>query len=533
MIQHHSYPYKTTVERRGIAMMLVMVAILVTGGMAVAYFGSRDNSIAISTNVASSSSARVVAESGLDIAVAILETNADWRNSHVEGVILDEYQIGEGTISITIIDAETDSPPTETTLEVLITVASTVEGRTQYTEASATIIPDDDEFDVDYSEFAIFAKNRISVQGASSVQNWAASPMSSQHAIQIGTLSTSPMSVQINSLNQQNILSLHAPEHASSMISTSSTFTTEFTDALPYLQPPAPPSDVRGFSFTLAPDSEEEDDDDDELTRWVERFISNDSHSNKYFSQTTSIQEGSYELDEFELTPNQNIVIDGDVTLIVRDDLVMTNANITLAKDATLTIHIGGDVDIQSSYIGNEDSTTQAWMDPSRVQLYGHGDDDWNISGRSTLKAELYAPTSDINISGFSTICGRLAGEDVSLRGASRVLYDQTLNNGGFADSDSGLYDDDGSLISEIRQLTELNPALLNSIETAITVFDDDNDEFQFGSYRTPWNTEPTNRPHEVVYVLLVYGVDTGRWEEIARHAYRAHHGTFAWADDQ
>lgn len=527
MIQQHSYPCKTAVERRGIAIMLVMVAILVTGGMAIAYFGSRDNSIAISTNVASSSSARVVAESGLDIAIAILETNANWRNRHVDGLILDEYQIGEGTVSITIIDAETELPPTETTLEVLITVASTVEGRTQYTEASATIIPDDDEFDVDYSEFAIFAQNRISIQGASSVQNWAASPMSSQHAIQIGTLSTSPMSVQINSLNQQNTLSLHAPEHASSMISTSSTFTTDFTDALPYLQPPAPPSDVREFSFTLAENN------DDELTRWVERFISNDSRSNKYFSQTTSIQEGSYELDEFELTPNQNIVIYGDVTLVVRDDLVMTNANVTLAKDATLTIHIGGDVDIQSSYIGNEDSTTQAWMDPSRVQLYGHGDDDWNISGRSTLKAELYAPTSDIHIRGLSTICGRLAGEDVLLRGASRVLYDQTLNKGGFADSDSGLYDDDGSLISEIRQLTELNPALLNSIESAITTFDGNNDEFQFGSYRTPWNTEPTNRPHEVVYVLLVYGVDTGRWEENARHAYKAHRGTFAWADDQ
>ena len=531
MIQQNAHSYKPTCERRGIAMMLVMVAILVTGGMAVAYFGSRDNSIAISTNVASSSSARVVAESGLDIAVAILETNADWRNSHVEGVILDEYQLGAGTISITIIDAETELPPTETTLEVLITVASTVEGRTQYTEASATIIPDDDEFDVDYSEFAIFAQNRISIQGASSVQNWAASPMSPQHAIQIGTLSTSPMSVQINSLNQQRTLALHAPEHASSMISTSSTFTTEFTDALPYLQPPAPPSNVREYSFTLAPDSEEED--DDELNRWVERFISNAKHSNKHISQTTSIQEGSYEMDEFELTPNQNIEIHGDVTLVVRDDLVMTNANITLAKDATLTVHIGGDVDIQSSYIGNEKSSIQAWMDPSRVQLYGHGDDDWNISGRSTLKAELYAPTSDINISGFSTICGRLAGEDVSLRGASRVLYDQSLNNGGFADSASGLYDDDGSLISEIRQLTELNPALLNSIEYAITAFDDDNDEFQFGSYGTPWNTEPTNRPHEVVYVLLVYGVDTGRWEEMARNAYISHHGTFAWADDQ
>ncbi len=525
-----SHPNNPTPRRRGIAMMLVMVAILVTGGMAVAYFGSRDNSIAISANVASSTSARVVAESGLDIAVAILETNADWRNSHIDGLILDAYQIGEGMISITIIDAETDLPPTESTLQVLITVASTVDGRTQFTEASATIIPDEDVFDVDYSEFAIFAQNRISIQGASSVQNWAASPMSSQHEIQIGTLSTSPMSIQIDSVNQHRTLALLAPEHASSMISTSGTFTTQFTDTLPYLRPPAPPSDGREFSFTRAPDSGEEQ---EELQRWVERFTSNAPRSNNYFKQTTSIHEGSYEMNAFELTPNQNIEILGDVTLTVRNNLEMSNATITLIEDATLTVHVGGDVEIRSSYIGNEDRSIQSWMDPSRVQLYGHGSQDWNISGRSTLKTEIYAPTSDINISGLSTICGRIAGEDVSLRGASRVLYDQSLNNGGFADATSGLYDDDGSLFNEIRQLTELNPVLLNSIEHAISAVPIDSDEFQLGSYRTPWNSEPTTRPHEVVYVLLVYGVDTGRWEEMARHAYQTHYGTFAWADDQ
>ena len=74
----------TAKQRRGIALMLVMVAILVTGGMAIAYFGSRDNSIAISTNVEASTRARAVAESGLDLAIAILETDSNWRTDHVD-----------------------------------------------------------------------------------------------------------------------------------------------------------------------------------------------------------------------------------------------------------------------------------------------------------------------------------------------------------------------------------------------------------------------------------------------------------------
>ncbi|HIN09677.1 MAG TPA: hypothetical protein EYM64_03780, partial [Phycisphaerales bacterium] len=77
--QRHLDQPRMPKQRRGIASMLVMVAILVTGAMAVAYFGSRDNSIAISRNVEASTRARVVAESGLDLAVAILQTDADWR----------------------------------------------------------------------------------------------------------------------------------------------------------------------------------------------------------------------------------------------------------------------------------------------------------------------------------------------------------------------------------------------------------------------------------------------------------------------
>ena len=60
--QRHLDQPRMPKQRRGIALMLVMVAILVTGAMAVAYFGSRDNSIAISRNVEASTRARVVAE---------------------------------------------------------------------------------------------------------------------------------------------------------------------------------------------------------------------------------------------------------------------------------------------------------------------------------------------------------------------------------------------------------------------------------------------------------------------------------------
>ena len=79
--QHLDQP-RMPKQRRGIALMLVMVAILVTGAMAVAYFGSRDNSIAISRNVEASTRARVVAElpytpTSIIAGVGISSLNAD------------------------------------------------------------------------------------------------------------------------------------------------------------------------------------------------------------------------------------------------------------------------------------------------------------------------------------------------------------------------------------------------------------------------------------------------------------------------
>ena len=66
----------------------------------------------------------------------------------------------------------------------------------------------------------------------------------------------------------------------------------------------------------------------------------------------------------------------------------MEHANIVLVKDATLILHLGGAVNISSSYIGNNNKSTRSWMDPSRIQLYGQSEHAWKITGFSTLKAE-------------------------------------------------------------------------------------------------------------------------------------------------
>jgi len=513
IMTHLQQQFEREPRRRGIALMLVMIAILVTGGMAVAYFGARDNSIAISTNVVSASKARVVAESGLDLAVAILETNAQWRTSHTDGVLLQDYQLGAGSISITVTDSETGMPPTESTLQVIISIESTVDGRTQITEATATVFPNDDELDVDYSEFAMFAANQITILGTSSVQQWSASPQYSQDIVQIGTLARNPMAVQIDHLKRSDKINLHTAKNASSMISTSSLKSTEFSDYLPFLSPPAPPSNPQRLFLSSSESNL------NSRSKWATQFTSGSSKKNRSHNvDPLSISEGSYILQDLSITSNTPLEIHGNVSITIRNDMRMEHANITLIDDATLTLHLGGDVAIYSSYIGNEIQSSQSWMDPSRIKMYGQSGNEWDISGSSMIKGELYAPSSAVDICGISTICGRVAARDISLRGASRVLYDQSLDHGGFADTSSMLYENDGTLVQDIRQLSQLNQQLLDSIESAISDVPHDSDDFSMQNYSfSDWRHEPTRRPNEVIYIIVVYGVDTRPWEASAR----------------
>jgi hypothetical protein len=497
--------------RRGIALMLVMVAILVTGSMAVAYFGSRDNSIAISMNVEAAARARAVAESGLDLAVAILETDSDWRVQHVDGVILDSFAFGGGEITLIIIDTDTDSPPTESTNKVEITILSSVGGITQTTKATATIFPDEEEFDVDYSEFALFSQSHLTIRDVASVQQWTASPLGNQqNTVQIGTLATSPMSVQINSWGQNSNLELHTLSTASSMVSSSLTSNRSFSEHPPFPKSPDPPQNAAPLELPTNKHHSSHS------SIWSQNFTTGITNTFGKNFNTFDVYEGAYEIDTLQLNSNQPVVIHGDVTLSIKNTLTLNSASIELAQDATLTVHVGGDVKITSSYIGNENHSINSWSDPSRVQLFGHNDTDWDLRGTTTIKGEIYAPESDIELTGLSTICGRIAAEEITLRGASRLLYDQTLDHGGFADDSSSLYDDDGTMLEGLRQLAQLDPVLISSLQQAAFAVIDD----EYGSWQDWWSS-PTQRPNEVIYTIVVYGVDARRWESLARQARR------------
>ena len=311
-------------------------------------------------------------------------------------------------------------------------------------------------------------------------------------------------------------IEVHTVAQASSMISLSKGNRKQFSDTPTMPRPPAFPKNGTPLEIEQELVSKQLD--------WRQRWSQKFSHVNRIEQQRKSqevvISEGAYELSALTLSNGQSIVIEGNVTINIQNEMALSNASIILDEDATLDLFVAGDVDINSSYVGNRDQSVSSWMDPSRCQLYGNENTRWNLNGNTTVKAELYAPNSDVSLQGNSTICGRIAADDVMLRGSSTILYDQTLNHGGYADSDSNLYDEMGYLVSGLRSLANLDPVIIDSIRReANEDSSDDRDSF-IGTHQwmtRNWRQEPTERPHVVLYILKVYGIDASAWESRTR----------------
>jgi hypothetical protein len=279
----------------------------------------------------------------------------------------------------------------------------------------------------------------------------------------------------------------------------------ELADIPPY--PSSPPAPTSGLSLFATGDENSNHNSDSQQNLGI-----NSNSNSGFHSEQFDIASGTYVVDNLSLLPGETLAIHGDATISITGDLVLRHAAILVDDDASLTIHIGGNVSVVTSYLGNENQSIQSYMDPSQLQLFGHNQTQWVFSGLTIIKGEIYAPHSEVEARGQTTICGRIAADEVTMRGAARLLYDPTLDHGGYADFESSLYNDNGELYPELFQLTSLDPFLINEIMLAVSILNDDSDN----QYVNDWLSNPTDRIHDVVYALLVYGVDAHLWESLA-----------------
>jgi hypothetical protein len=181
-----------TFMRRGAALMLTVFAMLVVGTATLAFAASRHTSFLVSRNAAGSMRARELADSGLELAKAILRSDqTGWRTNHSGGRLLSDHALDGGTVTVSLVDirkresgaSAAMSVPDASTTEIEVQVTAARDG-SKWSSLSHMSIPQ-----VVKGQYAIFANKLLWMYGTSNqVGRWGRAPKSAeQRRVNLGT----------------------------------------------------------------------------------------------------------------------------------------------------------------------------------------------------------------------------------------------------------------------------------------------------------------------------------------------------------
>jgi hypothetical protein len=520
-------------------MMMVLVSLALATILASAYLASRDNSLVIGQNAAASAAARWAALSAMETTVAVLQTETDWRTTHTNGVLLDDFPLAGAAITITIRDLETDAPPTATSEFLEVTAKASVDidsdGAADGIQATTfqAYVPTvaGDRVSIDLAEFAIFVEDNVTLNDTATVARWATAPLGPLgQRIVLGTQATSSSSIEVLDNAACIDTTAYYESGASSSLVVNATgppiLEVEQPFEIPFWPGPGPgvpdpggpaPPDLQlgsGDSVTITSDKRFDDIivEDAELTLQGDITVVSD--------------------DIFEIDDQSKVIIDGNVTIVAfRDFEVKDQSAIELLDGATLTVFIGDDIEIRNGYIGEQrpddvrDPTGNApYMDPLRIKIYSidHTSVDtylWIIRLNSVVKASIYGRPVELRINDDSAVYGRVAVRDVRFTGTSGLFYDHSIDeHQGYSNPDSLLINGStGNLDSTFLGLTSLDPGAIQAMADATDTYIHANGTTSVPITAAPIDPpgpgDPTPRPVPVEYAITTFGMDMGQWE--------------------
>lgn len=463
-------------RRHGIAMLLVLISLMTVTVITAAYLASRDNSGAIGENVANAAAARWAAASGLDLAIAMLETEGTWRTGHSNGVVISNYGFADTTLSLTISDIETAAPPTavSTYLEAF---AIATAGNLQHEATAMMIAPVPHVVNVDLSEFALYAANGIQLTNQSRLDRWPEAPLSKlKLPVSVGTHSIGIGSVSVaNTAFAQDAMVWCAPGSTTLTVSNASLFDVNMIvmeDLIPF--PSAPTPQISGGSTSSG-----------SLLGMLVSAV-NDILSLANLELVDMVVEGVMHLlfndgnavivdTDMVISENASLQVSGNAVIVVHGDMqVLGSGAIELVGNGSLMIFVAGDVDIRG-YIGEAggrnggpNSDGMGHADVSRIHLFSMDTGEqrnWRVRQSALVKANIYAPDAILQLMGTSRLCGRAAAGRIEMSNQAAVYYDHGLDRRtGYTNPASPIYDPDGRIKPEFVDLESLDDSDLDAL---------------------------------------------------------------------
>ncbi len=500
-------PSLAGVPRRGIAAMLVIGALAVVTVVTTAYVAQKSDAPALARNAENAVRARFVAETGVDLGVAIMQCeDIDWRTCHTDGVLVQDYDFGGGTLTITVSDLD-GNPPDAYTEHVILSCDGDSGGLVQQVEAEAYAPRETKEVDIDLSEFALFAGDDIDLRSGT-VMRWKLAPdVRLSEPIRLGTNATEDSSVELD--GSSNVVDglLYVQEDASDSVMRNASALTPIremnvtgNDPIPFPMPPA--IDISGlpkadyFECSMVGGN-----------WWVNESkvfnnVSGSGGARLYFSKDNTVM-----VILGDLTMNRAAIrIDRPVDIVVGDDLSMADSAIYVTGEGRLRLWVNGNIDVNASLLGPHDSNLidghtpagalSAYYDPEAVQIYRYYDGNagllsatllqltygltanlsilspqsgstWNFDNNSVVAGRLYAPGQNILFNG-AALYGCAAATNIELSNGAFVHYDHALDlRLGYTNPESALYEAEGDLADDVvAAITDLSDSTILAVNT-------------------------------------------------------------------
>ena len=524
-------------RRRGVAMMLVLISLAVATIITSAYVASRDNSSLIGQNVVASAGAREAAISGIELGVAILQTESEWRFNHMDGRLLEAFPLDGGEFDLDLIDAETDMPPTEETRIVELTSTARVDGIAETATAVAEIFgggEDAGSIDIDLSEFGVFASDKLRMENFATINRWSSSPLAGLgNGINVGTQADTAGTIElIGDAAAIDTTVFTGPSPSGSLVQNAggpSINVMSLLDVIPMPDPPSAPFvapsspslsdlDINGGTSTVSPSPVLE-------ISWLR--IRNSG-------KLTLSGDGGITMNGLQLSRGSQLLIDGNVELAVHGMFEVDDSSIELLPGATLRVYVDGALSITDGYLGDGpfdpvtdlDTTGDArWMEPERLVIYSMPTisplTQWKVNGASVVKGRLYAKDlMYLELRHTSAFYGNVVANEVRILEQAAIFYDHTLDSGnGYTIPNSGVFDEFDHIMAALLSLASLDTADVQAAADAMNVAITNGLETLDGTGASavveeePEGPGPTPRPLLVEYEITSIGGDSSAWE--------------------
>ena len=518
-------PHRPVHDRRGVALLLVLISMATATTLTLGWLASQDNAAPLSRNISHAAQSRAVASSGLELAVAIMQTNSDWRTMHSGGQLLNDHEMSPGRVDVRLTDVATNLPPVAGSDTIHIQVTARVEDFTQYIEAIASVVNTGSPDSEDVSGFAVWVGDGLELKGHSSIRRWEEAPMSSLgRRLFIGIDSEAPRSIDISSnalLADATIV--HSEGASLALVRNEGIPGLRLRSTSSLFAPKPSPSQLPGYTGDRSSNGS--------FTPSEADWSSHPESISLGSGSTIHVPNGAnLSMDSLELRSDTTLVIDGETTLHVHGELLIENASIVLNPGASLNLACGGDLTLRNAYIGDaggeklDEEGTPSWFDASKIQITtaGQPDDDsssWMIAGDSLVKGIIEAPEHRLVMRDDSTVAGRIAVDHLRVRHRASVLYDHALDSGQGATKlalekqSNGLDRIKDRLRSQFRRWRER----MGFMQEDPPASGSDTIASRFGlAADDAWWKSPTSRETPIDLQLLVHGGDTDTWEATA-----------------